>query len=130
VAEYVLDTHACVFALVKPQKLGERARKALRRVELGRERAWIPAAVAAELVLLHELGRISIGLPELEATLENSPTLGFLPLDFNQIREFASLASIRDPFDRLIVGAARSVGGKLVSKDANLRDLGIVQIVW
>jgi hypothetical protein len=42
--EYVLDTHALVFALTSPAKLGAGARKAFRHVEAGRDAAWVPAA--------------------------------------------------------------------------------------
>lgn len=70
---YVLDTHACVFSLTKPEKLGTKARRAMRSVEAGRGEAWIPAAVVAEIVLLRELGRIEIGLAHLTTAMEHAP---------------------------------------------------------
>jgi PIN domain nuclease of toxin-antitoxin system len=127
---YVLDTHACVFLLAAPRKLGARARRVLERVESGRDEAWIPAAVAAEIVLLHELGRIRIGLPQLRETLDSVPGLRFLPLDLEQLDQFAALASIRDPFDRLIISAARSVKADLISRDEELAESGLTRIVW
>ncbi|MCC6523211.1 MAG: hypothetical protein IT373_11160, partial [Polyangiaceae bacterium] len=50
--------------------------------------------------------------------------------DLAQVDEFAALASVRDPFDRLIVAASRSVGAKLLSRDAKLEELGLVELVW
>lgn len=129
-ARYVLDTHACVFALVAPGKLGAKARRALRTVEEGTSSAWIPAAVVAEVVMLRELGRIEIGLAHLKKAMEEAPGLRFLGLDLRQLDEFAALGAIRDPFDRLIVGAARSVDGKLLTKDRALEEHGLVQTVW
>lgn len=129
-AEYVLDTHACVFALAAPKRLGAAARKALRRVESGHGRAWIPAAVVAEVVLLRELGRTTVGLPELRSAMEGAAELRFLPLDIDQLDQFAALAAIRDPFDRLILGAARSIGAKLISRDAGLAASGLAEVVW
>jgi len=64
--------------------------------------AWIPAAVAAEVVFLRELGRIEIGLSHLKTAMEEAPGLRFLPMDLRQLDEFAALGAIRDPFDRLI----------------------------
>lgn len=129
-ARYVLDTHACVFSLVAPKRLGARARKALQTVEAGRSEAWIPAAVIAEIVLLRELGRIEIGLAQLKTAMEDAPGLRFLSLDLRQLDEFAALGSIRDPFDRLIAGACRALDAKLVTRDRQLADLGLVQTIW
>lgn len=128
-AEYVLDTHACLFALAAPKKLGRRARRALQLADAHGTCVWLPAAVAAEVVLLHELGRTDLGMPALRDVLEQS-CWRFLPLDLRQIDEFAALTAIRDPFDRLIVAAARSVGAKLISRDAALQELGLVDVIW
>lgn len=127
---YVLDTHACIFALVAPAKLGRAARKVLASVESGKSTAWVPAAVAAEIVLLRELGRIELGLPGLKTALEQAPGLRFHALDLDQLDEFAALAAIRDPFDRLIVGAARALDAKLVTRDRSFDEHGLVQTVW
>jgi PIN domain nuclease of toxin-antitoxin system len=129
-ADYLLDTHACIFSLAAPHKLGSKAKGAMRSVEAGRGVAWIPAAVAAEIVLLKELGRIEIGLPDLKVALERAPGLRFLPLDLRQLDEFAALGALRGAFDRLIVGAARAMNAKLVTKDTRLQELGLVQTVW
>jgi len=127
---YVVDTHACVFLLAAPHKLGASARRALERVESGRDEAWVPAAVVAEIALLHELGRIRIGLPQLRETLDSVPGLRFLSLELDQLDHFVSLASIRDPFDRLIMSAARSLRADLISRDEDLGESGLVRIVW
>ena len=129
-ADYVLDTHACIFALAAPAKLGRRARRAIERAELERKAIWIPAAAAAEIVLLHELGRTDFGLPSLRSASERSESWRVLPLDLEQVDEFASLATIRDPFDRLIVAAARRLRAKLVSRDAAIEASGLVETIW
>ena len=128
--DVVLDTHACVYALTAPARLGAAARRALREVEAGRGHAWVPAAVAAELVLLRELGRTKVGLPELRMAMEQASFLRFLALDLRQLDEFAAHVSIRDPFDRLIVGACRTIGASLITKDGALADSGLVRTVW
>lgn len=127
---YVLDTHACVFSLLAPKKLGFKARQALRSVETGVGVAWVPAAVVAEIVLLRELGRIEIGLAHLKTAMEEAPGLRFLALDLRQLDEFAALGAIRDPFDRLIVSASRAVEAKLLTRDRSIGELGLVQTLW
>ena len=88
---YVVDTHACVFLLAAPRKLGANARRALERVDSGRDAAWVPAAVVTQIVLLRELGRIRIGLPQLRETFDSVPGLRFLPLEIDQLDHFVSL---------------------------------------
>jgi PIN domain nuclease of toxin-antitoxin system len=129
VASYVLDTHACVIALAAPKKLGPRARRALEAAEKRGEAIWVPAAAATEVVMLKELGRTAVGAPALRAAFDTG-TWKFLPLDWNQVDIFATLASVRDPFDRLIVAAARATASKIVSRDAELEELGMVDVVW
>jgi PIN domain nuclease of toxin-antitoxin system len=102
----------------------------MKSVEEGASIAWIPAAVVAEIVLLRELGRIGIGLSEIKTAMEQASGLRFLPLDMRQLDEFVALGAIRDAFDRLIVGASRALNAKLVTKDDNLQEMGLVQTVW
>src|SRR5687768_6658377 len=120
--DYLLDTHACLFALAAPKKLGKRARRVLDQADAEGGVVWVPAAATAEIVLLRELGRTEIGAPELARAFAET-AWRFLALDFAQIDEFSALASVRDPFDRLIVAAARSQHAKLISRDGPLTKL-------
>ena len=61
--------------------------------------------------------------------MEEAPGLRFLPMDLRQLDEFAALGAIRDPFDRLIVRAARAVGARLITKDDSMQEQGLVQTV-
>lgn len=84
-ADYLLDTHACVFALAAPRKLGSKARQALRQVEEGAGIAWIPAAVVAEIVLLRELGRIGVGVAELKDAWIGRPACASCPSTWSSL---------------------------------------------
>lgn len=79
--------------------------------------------------MLHDLGRTAVGLPEVRVAMEER-SLSFLPLDLDQLDEFAALSSIRDPFDRLIVAAARWIGAELITRDEALSEAGLVRVVW
>lgn len=127
---YVLDTHACVFMLVSPRRLGAKARASIARVESGRDEAWIPAVVVAEILLLKQLGRVAVGLPQLDRAFRDAPGLRFLPLDLPQLEEFVAVAGIRDPFDRLIVSAARHLRAALLTRDSTLAETGLVETIW
>lgn len=128
--DYLLDTHACVYALAAPAKLGKAARRALETVEAGRSIAWIPAAVAAEIALLRERDKIGVGLLQLRTALEQTPGLKFLALDLLQIETFATLMAIKDPFDRLILSACRVTGARLITRDSTLLESKVVPALW
>ena len=129
-SDLVLDTQACLYALASPDRLGAAARRALRQADAGRAVAWIPAAVVAEIVLLREMGRVRIGLPELTTVFETSSAFRFLPLDLRQLDEFSAHMALRDPFDRLIVSACRVIRATLLTKDEALAESGLVRVLW
>ena len=126
---YVLDTHALVWYL-RGRRVGKAASRALREIDRGRSRAWIPAIVPVEIALLRERQRSAIGVAEVEASMARNPELRVLPLDFAQSKEFALLRGVTDPFDRLIMAAARSVGCPLVTADERIAASGLVHVIW
>lgn len=127
--EYVLDTHALVWYL-RGRRVGKAAGRALREIDRGVSRAWIPAIALAEIALLREHGRSAIGVAEVEASMVRNPELQVLPLDFAQSKEFALLRGVTHPFDRLIMAAARSVGCPLVTADERIAASGLVHAIW
>ena len=126
---YVLDTHALVWYL-RGRRVGRAASRALREIDRGRSCAWIPATVLAEIALLRDRGRSAIGIAEVEASMARNPELRVLPLDFAQAKEFALLRGVTDPFDRLIMAAARHVGCALVTADERIAASGMVAVIW
>lgn len=128
--DYVLDTHAFVWWVARPGKLGRSAARALRQVDAGRAQAWIPSMVAVEISLLHEAGRLQLGVADLEAVVRRSSAVRILPHDLAQALEFDLLGSLRDPFDRMIVGAARSTRRPLITADERIQASGLVDVIW
>jgi PIN domain nuclease of toxin-antitoxin system len=125
-----IDTHALVWYLSRPKRLGRSARSLLREADAGRASVLVPAIVAIELSLLREAGRDIVGVPQLDALLTAQPAFRVLALDLPQVREFAMLQSIRDPFDRMILAAARTTGAALITADAAIHDSALVEAVW
>lgn len=125
----VADTHAIVWHLVEPKRLGKSARRALVATDAGRSTCYVPAIALVETWLLHERGRLRIGPAQILQTIAGHPGYVVLPLDVEQAVEFGALPTIRDPMDRMIVAAARVTGSRLVSSDEALSDHG-VEVVW
>ncbi len=128
--EYVLDTHAFVWWATRPARLGSGARRALRLVDRGLARAFIPAIVGAELTLLAEAGRRVPGVAELEAATRRNGEVRILSMDLAQATEFALLAALSDPFDRMIVAAARATTRPLLTADDPIAESGLVEVIW
>lgn len=128
--DYVLDTHAFVWWAAKPKRLGRAAARALKAVDAARATVWLPAILGVELTLLCESGRLRVGVAELEAATRRNGEVRILPLDLEQAREFALLGALADPFDRMIVAAARATRRPLVTADATIAESGLVDVVW
>lgn len=126
----VLDTHALTWYLSLPKKLGARAKRALTQVERGQMRGFIPAIVVVELVLLQESGRRVAGPKEIERLVAEQVCFEVLQLDATQASEFALLPNLVDPFDRLIVAAARSSRSTLLTADERIAASNLVEVLW
>ena len=88
----------------------------------------MPAVTLVEISLLHERGRLRVGVPQVLEALADHPGYAVLPLDTEQALELVSLPGIRDPMDRMIVAAARATGSRLVSIDEAIDGHGVERI--
>jgi PIN domain nuclease of toxin-antitoxin system len=129
VTNVVADTHALVWHLVAPRRLGRGARRAFTAADAGRWMCHVPAVVLIEVWLLHERGRLRIGPAQILERIAGHPGYGVLPLDVEQAVEFGALPAVRDPMDRLIVAAARVTSARLVTADGSLGGQG-VELIW
>ena len=125
----VADTHALVWHLVAPRRLGKGARRAFAAADSGRWMCHVPAVSLVEAWLLQQRGRLRIGPAQILEAITGRAGYGVLPLDVEQAIEFGALPTIRDPMDRLIVAAARVTGSRLVTVDDSLEGHG-VEVVW
>jgi PIN domain nuclease of toxin-antitoxin system len=116
-ADYLADTHAVVWHLTDPRRLGRAAGRAFAAADAGRALCHVPAIAFVEIALLHERGRLRIGAARVIETLATHPGYAVLPMDVEQCLEFASLVGLRDPMDRLVAAAARATGARLISAD-------------
>ena len=125
----VADTHAIVWHLTAPRKLGAAARRAFAAADEGRTLCCVPVIALVEIALLRERRRIGVGVDEVLRALAGHPGYAVLALDADQAAELASLVGMSDPMDRLILAAARATGSRLVSVDPVFDGRG-VERVW
>src|SRR4051794_30255221 len=128
----VTDTHALVFHAAGGGKLGPRASAFFNRCERREAILYVPVAVIWECSLLARASRINLRrtVRAFFDDLFSNPAYQPLNLTPDQIFEADELRLTRDPFDALIVAAARSTGAPLVTRDAVIRGSGAVPVLW
>lgn len=129
----MLDTAPLVaLALGAEHSLGTRAQRLVKRALRGGARLGIPTVCLFEVAQLEERGRLKLRLPFHDwcGLLAESPAFRVLHLDISQVVEARALPALRDPFDRLIAGAAVAHGVPLISPDGRIAESGRVTVVW
>ena len=124
----VLDTHALLWWLHEPDRLGAKATAAIAAADtLG-----VPAIACWEVALLVQRRRYELALPmgEWLAAVRSLPRVHILALTAETAVLAAGLAMHPDPADRFIVATALQERARLVSKDALIAGLPFVDVVW
>jgi len=123
----LLDTHAWVWLLTDPDRLGKEARKALRSSRL----RGVAAVSCWEIALLVARDRLRLDrdpVSWMEEALAGEH-LELLPLTPAVAAVSAKLVQPRDPADRLIVGTALCHGADLVTADTKIADANL-RTIW
>ena len=128
----VTDTHALIFHAAGGGVLGAKAKAAFTAAETGEMLIYVPAAVLWEVSLLARAVRINLRRPvrTFFADLFSNPAYQPHSLEADQIFDADELRFTRDPFDALIVASARDLGLALITRDAMIRESGVVKTIW
>ena len=126
----VLDTHAWIWWVSEPARLG----KSARRVVDAATRVGVPAICCLELATLAARGRITLDRPPLDWIHEALAQARVELLSLTPavaVRAAGLPASFPgDPADRLVVATALIETATLVTKDDRIRRSRIVETVW
>jgi PIN domain nuclease of toxin-antitoxin system len=126
----VVDTHALIWFLARPRRLGAAALRLLRAAESGKAQALVPSIALVELSLLRERGRRVIGVAEVETALARCQGIAVADYGAAEAHEFALLDAVKDPFDRMVIATARAAGCAIVTADDQIASSGLVQVLW
>jgi PIN domain nuclease of toxin-antitoxin system len=131
-AAAVTDTHALIFHAVGRSVLGPKARAQFAGAEAGKCLVYVPAAVIWEVGLLARAVRVNLRRPvrAFFADLFSNPAYQPHDLTAAQVFDADDLRFTRDPFDALIVAAARDLDLPLLTRDADIRASGTVRVLW
>lgn len=127
---FLLDTHALIWGLTDPQRLGNAAREVMGSRE---NRLVVSAASAWEISTKFRLGK----LPGADTIVRNFEgyvaELGAQPLDVSTSHALlgGSLGwAHRDPFDRMLAAQALIEGHLLISRDSVFSDVQGLEVIW
>ena len=129
----VTDTHALIFhAEGTPTRLGKMARAHFAACERREAILYVPAAVVWESALLARRQRVDLQRPVRRFFEDLFSNPAYQPLDLTPEQVFMAdeAQPNESPFDGLICAAARSLGLPLITRDAQIRESGLVRILW
>jgi PIN domain nuclease of toxin-antitoxin system len=126
--KYLLDTHAWLWLLIEPKRIGPKTRAIVRNAS---NQFSLSIASAWEIAIKHAAGRLTLPEPPLSyiqsRTAEDAVSL--LPVRLDHVCAAAELPRHHmDPFDRLLIAQARAEGLAFMSHDehAPLYDVKVV----
>ena len=126
----VLDTHAWVWWLTKPERVGRKARRALSSAK----RIGVPAISLWEIASKAEAGKLRFDRPYdvwIEDALASDDRIELLPLDPIVAVDSVRLAwNHRDPADRFIVASAMKWEAPLLTADEIIESSRHVKCLW
>lgn len=130
----LLDTHALLWSLIDPDKLSMEARTAI--ADPGSQ-VVVSAVSFWEISIKAALGKLRLEGVTAEQLVDAAQQQGFdlLPLDPRLAASFSRLPADpqhRDPFDRMLVWQAISLGYTLVSRDRKIAasPLPGLRVLW
>lgn len=128
----VTDTHPLLFHAAGGHKLGRASAAVFRAAEEQRATLYVPAAVMWEVALLARAGKANLRRTARAFFQDLFTNPAYQPLDVTPEHVFAAdeLPFTRDPFDALIVAAARHLELPLITRDADIAKSGAVEVVW
>lgn len=128
----LLDTHAWVWWISRPERLSRRQRGAIERTLRRTDAALLVSVISCwEVALLAQHGRFRFTIPT-ETWLEQATTIPgvqVVPLSLPVIVTAARLTVLRDPADMLIVATAQHRGARLVTSDTRIAETDVIPIV-
>ena len=126
---YLLDTHAVLWASEGDARLGVGAKAVLERCSSGE--AAISAITLLEVAMLVHKERIRLAVPIKRYLLEMEAQYRVLSMEAAIAAEAFSLPLRQgDPFDRVIVATGRYHALPLITRDQSITRSGLVEVIW
>ncbi len=124
---YVADAHSWVYYLTG--KLSKKADEIFTSVENGEDVIYVPTIALAECLYLSDKGKISLDMKELLTKFKIS--LNFIPVSFNfEVLKILPTIKMTELHDRIIVATSKLLNSKLITKDEEIKNSGLIETIW
>ena len=124
----VVDTHALVWFLEDSPQLSEMASRQFDEIEAGRATGIVPTMVLAELLHLTESRKKTIDFQSALRVLHDVK-LRLFPLEVRTLERAQQVKGL-ELHDRIIVATALLLGGRLLTRDQEIRESDYVDCIW
>jgi PIN domain nuclease of toxin-antitoxin system len=131
VMPFVTDTHSLIWHMTNNPKLSSEAKTVFYKVDNSQDSIFIPCIVFFELLYLIEKKKVVVDFDSFLVMMSSSKNYKVEPLCLPIIERTKSIPRERvpDPWDRLIVATSMYLNFPLITKDENLREIGL-EIIW
>jgi PIN domain nuclease of toxin-antitoxin system len=127
---YVADTHGFLWFIWSDKKLGKKAFEIFRACDKGNEIVVIPSIVLLECMYVCEKRKEEVKFQEIMQKIRGKFNYQIYPLDEEVILKCQDIAQIDEMHDRIIVGTAKLLNAKLITKDTKIVNSKTVETVW
>ena len=128
--EYVADTHALLWYLQNSPLLGKNASAAFDEADSGNALIYIPAIVLAELYFLIVKLNYPIDFAAEYKRLKAGGQFILTSFEPQDVLDFDADSVVSEMHDRIIVGVARRLNAACLTKDSNITNSDLVNIIW
>jgi PIN domain nuclease of toxin-antitoxin system len=131
--KYVVDTHALIWFLDDDARLGANADEALSDPD---SELILPIIALAEGCWIIESGRTNLpSVTDLLSAIDADSRITVMPLTRAILDRTLALTAINEMHDRQIVATALVLADQgesvaLLTRDENIRDAGLVPVIW
>jgi predicted nucleic acid-binding protein len=125
---YIADTHALVWHLTGDDRLGKKAKDALRKADRGEVEVVIPTVVLAEALYISRKRDIPFNI--LVDLIRNAKNYSVYPLGLNVILEMTRLGAGYSIHDAVIVATAKLLEAPIITRDKEIHKSGDAQTIW
>jgi PIN domain nuclease of toxin-antitoxin system len=130
---YVTDTHPLIwYAANRQAKLSKKVLRIFEKAWANQAFIYVPAAVLWEIALLIKAGQIRLPQPfdQWAAALNSKPGFEIAVLDAAVLQTSLNVTINGDPFDEVIAATALNLDLPLITKDTDITDSGLIEIIW
>ncbi|MBI5309068.1 MAG: type II toxin-antitoxin system VapC family toxin [Planctomycetes bacterium] len=127
--DFVTDTHSLIWYFTEDARLSKKAFKAFEGT-IKEGTIVVPAVVLAEIMYIAKRGRITLTFEETLKKIDEYENFGIAPLDADILKTADRIKTDMEMHDKLIVATALYYEARLITKDEQIKNAGIVPVVW